>query len=61
MSAYRNIPEELKQNGLFCVWRREKRKGNMTKVPYQRNGYGASTTERRHFCGFEEAVRLSKK
>ena len=61
MSAYRNIPEELKQKGLFCVWRREKRKGNMTKVPYQRNGYGASTTERRHFCGFEEAVRLSKK
>lgn len=61
MSAYRNIPDELKQKGLFCVWRREKRKGNMTKVPYQRNGYGASTTERRHFCGFEEAVRLSKK
>ena len=61
MSAYRNIPDELKQNGMFCVWRREKRKGNMTKVPYQRNGYGASTTERRHFCGFEEAVRLSKK
>ena len=29
-----NIPQELKQNASFCVWRYEKRNGTKTKVPY---------------------------
>ena len=29
-----NIPQELKNNASFCVWRYEKRNGNRTKVPY---------------------------
>lgn len=29
-----NIPQELKANASFCVWRYEKRNGNKTKVPY---------------------------
>lgn len=29
-----NIPQELKANAAFCVWRYEKRNGNKTKVPY---------------------------
>ena len=29
-----NIPQELKNNASFCVWKLEKRKGKGTKVPY---------------------------
>ena len=29
-----NIPQELKNNASFCVWRYEKRNGSKTKVPY---------------------------
>ena len=29
-----NIPQELKANAAFCVWKKEKRNGKPTKVPY---------------------------
>lgn len=29
-----NIPQELKANAAFCVWRSEKRNGARTKIPY---------------------------
>ena len=29
-----NIPQELKNNASFCVWKMEKRQGKPTKVPY---------------------------
>lgn len=34
MTITGNLPPELKEHGLFCVWRREEVKGRMTKVPY---------------------------
>ena len=29
-----NIPQELKTNASFCLWKYEKRNGRATKVPY---------------------------
>lgn len=30
---YQNLPDALKQQKHFCLWKREMRKGNYTKVP----------------------------
>ena len=41
-----NIPQELKNNASFCVWKLEKRKGKPTKVPYNpRTGQLAKTND----------------
>ena len=34
MTKTANLPSELQEKGLFCVWRREEVNGRMTKVPY---------------------------
>ena len=39
-----NIPQELKSNASFCLWKYEKRNGRSTKVPYNpRNGQPAKS------------------
>jgi len=60
-SDYDNIPSELKQNGLFCLWRYEERAtgGKPTKIPYQINGYLAASTIKEHFTDFCTAVSYS--
>ena len=41
-----NIPQELKLNAAFCVWKLEKRNGKPTKVPYDpKNGKLARTND----------------
>ena len=41
-----NIPQELKANASFCVWKKEKRQGKPTKVPYNpKSGKLAKTNE----------------
>ena len=35
---YEKLPEELKKDGWFCLWKYEERNGRITKVPYQING-----------------------
>ena len=35
---FERIPKELKEEGLFCLYKMEQRKGKTTKVPYQVNG-----------------------
>ena len=35
---YEKLPEQLKKDGRFCLWKYEERNGRMTKVPYQTNG-----------------------
>ena len=52
---YEQLPDKLKNQGLFCNWRREERGGRMTKVPYQANGKRADPTDRRCFTDFETA------
>ena len=41
-----NIPQELKKNASFCLWRKEKKSGRLTKVPYNpRTGEPAKTND----------------
>ena len=60
MNNYNNLPAELKENGSFCLWRRENQKGRLTKVPYKHNGYHAKSTDKGDFCDFKTAVRCAK-
>ena len=53
-----NIPQELKANASFCVWKRDKRRGQLTKSPYNpRTGELARTNDPSTFGTFAEAVR----
>ena len=60
MNNYNNLPAELRQNGLFCLWKREKRDGRLTKVPYKTNGYRARSTDKADFVDFNTAMRYVK-
>lgn len=57
MNNYNNLPAELKQNGLFCLWKREEKDGRVTKMPYKTNGYRARSTEKADFTDFNTAMR----
>ena len=53
-----NIPQELKNNASFCVWRLEKRKGKGTKVPYDpRTGLLSRTNDPSTFSDFGTAMK----
>ena len=53
-----NIPQELKNNASFCVWKLEKRKGKPTKVPYNpRTGQLAKTNDPSTFSDFGTAMK----
>ena len=53
-----NIPQELKANASFCVWKLERRNGKPTKVPYNpRTGELAKTNDPSTFGTFAEAMR----
>lgn len=53
------LPQELKDNGRWCVWRYETREGSAkpTKVPYNpRTGGGAMSNNPGTFTSYQEAV-----
>ena len=53
-----NIPQELKTNASFCVWRMEKRKSGPTKVPYNPvTGDYAKVNDPSTFGDFNSAVK----
>lgn len=53
-----NIPAELKQNASFCLWKKEKRGGRVTKVPYNpNNGTIAKTNDASNFSDFATAMK----
>ena len=53
-----NIPTELKQNASFCLWKKEKRGGRVTKVPYNpNNGMMAKTNDASTFSDFATAMK----
>ena len=53
-----NIPQELKANASFCVWKKEKRQGKPTKVPYNpKSGQLAKTNEPETFTDFNTAMK----
>lgn len=50
---YNNIPNELKENALFCLWKYEERDGKKTKVPYKINGARARANTATDFSSFD--------
>lgn len=54
---YERLPDELKQNGRFCLWRYELRDGKKTKVPYRTDGSRASPGDSDDFVPFETVVK----
>lgn len=59
MTDVKNIPQELKETGLFCVWRYEEVKGRRTKVPYNpHTGGRAQSNNPDTFSTFEEAIAV---
>ena len=53
---YQNLPDALKQQKHFCLWKREMRKGNYTKVPYQTNGARARPNDLSTFTDFTSVL-----
>lgn len=53
---YEKLPEQLKKDGRFCLWKYEERNGRMTKVPYQTNSRKASSADKNTFSDFRLAV-----
>ena len=53
---YEKLPKELRDNGVFCLWKYEERDGNMTKVLYQINGKHGDSTNKRTFSDFRLVV-----
>lgn len=56
---YNNLPDELKRRGLFCLWRYEKVKGRLSKIPYSLRGCKAKSTDRNSFCSFGTALKVA--
>ena len=53
-----NIPQELKNNASFCVWKMEKRQGKPTKIPYNpKIGALARTNDPSTFSDFGTAMK----
>ena len=50
---FEKLPEILKKEAGFILWRYEERKGKPTKVPYRINGAKADATSRSHFSSFD--------
>ena len=55
------IPKELKEEGLFCLYKMEQRKGKTTKVPYQVKGCRADPSNRICFTDFETVKATQQK
>jgi len=49
---YEKIPEALKAQAAFCLWKYEERNGKMTKVPYSLNGAKANPADKSTFANY---------
>lgn len=54
MNNFSQIPKDLQDSGLFCLWKYEKRNGQdkPTKVPYRVNGERAKSNDKNSFTNF---------
>ena len=52
------LPETLTQLPIWVLWRLEERNGRMTKVPYQTNGYRASTVSPATWTTYQNVERV---
>lgn len=57
---YENLPKELKENALFCLWKYKMRNGRKTKVPYQTNGKRADSSNKACFSDFDTVANLTQ-
>lgn len=53
---FEKLPDELKEDGHFCLWRYERRKGRLDKVPYRPDGRRADPTDIKHYVDFSLAA-----
>ena len=55
-----NLPERVRETGLFCLWKYGERNGKKTKVPYRPKDpqRGADSTDPDAFAPFDKAVRV---
>ena len=51
---YEHIPQSLKDNEPFCLWRNE----NGRKIPYQISGMRASASDPSTFAGFDDVMEV---
>lgn len=58
---YDRIPEILRKNAPFCLWRYEVKNGRTNKVPYRVTGIKASSTYISTFSTFEEVIAVADK
>lgn len=58
-NRYDNIPEEIRDNALFCLWKYKERRGQSkpAKEPYQTNGKKASPSRESSFTGYYTALK----
>ena len=61
MTDVSKLPQELKDNGLFCLWRYEQRGDKRTKVPYDpRTGRMAQSNQPGTFAPLETALAAQR-
>ena len=61
IDTYRKMPSELQKAALFCCWRYDQRKGNLTKVPYDpMTGLPAKSNDPATFADFDTACSASR-
>jgi putative DNA primase/helicase len=55
---YDNLPRELRESGMFCLWKYEERQGQEkpAKVPYQVNGRKAQPNNEKTFSDYTSAL-----
>ena len=58
INKYKKLPQYLKDNARFCVWKQETGKG---KVPYQANGKRAKANKENTFTDFKKALDVVDK
>lgn len=51
-----NIPQEMKKQSNWCLWKLEDRDGRTTKVPYTINGRGAKSNDSNTWASFHDAL-----
>lgn len=58
-AMYENIPQKLKDEALFCVWKRVISKNKVQKKPFQINGIGTFHSNPKHFTDFKTACKTA--
>lgn len=53
---YETLPEYVKENARFCLWRYENRNGKKTKVPYRTDDKRADSTKTSDFAPFADVL-----